>query len=399
MRLLYLTHSCPYPPNKGDRIRNFHILKHIAQAHQVSLIYPSFSPNDEEPLDTLRQWCTSVQTVPLSPVLAKLRCGLSLIGNTPLTNAYFYSPRMQKIVDQEDYDLVLVDCSSMAQYVLEVQKPKIIDFVDVDSDKWKMYAQKSRFPKSLIYNREYRRLREFEECLVREFDISIVISDQELLFLPDTDRLVVVRNGIDLKFFRPQREVNREPTLIFTGAMNYFPNIEGVLFFREKVFPLIQRAIPSVRFIIGGMEPSPAIQQLASEDTIVTGFVPDMRRFLGTSSVSVVPLRIAKGIQNKVLEAMAMGVPVVSTTLANQGINAGDRKEIMIADDPADFARAVVELLLNEDLRRSMADQARRFVEEHYSWEQNLMALDNAIARALGHQDSPQEVFEEVAFR
>ena len=397
MRILYLTHSCPYPPNKGDRIRNFHILKYMAKAHQVSLIYPSFSPKDEAHLDTLQHWCTSVKTVRLSPILAKLRCGFGLIGSQPLTNAYFFSPQIQAGVDQENYDLALVDCSSMAQYVLGVKKPKIIDFVDVDSDKWNRYAQKSVFPKSLIYNMEYARLREFEACLVKEFDVSIVISEQERVFLPDTDRLFVVRNGIDLEFFHPRGELLNENTIIFTGAMNYFPNIEGVLFFREKVFPLIQKAVPSVKFIIGGMEPSPAIQRLAGDNTIVTGFVPDMRTYLGPASVSVVPLRIAKGIQNKVLEAMAMGVPVVATTSANQGIQAKDRKEIMIADDPVDFAQAVVELLMNKDMRRSMANHGRWFVEEHFSWDHNLLALDKAIATAWDHQEMPQKIFEVAA--
>ena len=397
MRVLYLTHSCPFPPNKGDRIRNFHILKHLAEKHQVSLIYPSFSSKDEGCLDTLRKFCVSVKTVHMSPILANLRCAFGLFGSKPLTNAYFYSPHLQEMVDQERYDLAIADCSSMAQYVMNVKIPKMIDFVDVDSDKWNMYAQKSKFPKSLIYKREYARLREFEACLVKEFDVSIVISDQERDFLPDTERLFVVRNGIDLEFFEPRRETNNEPTLIFTGAMNYFPNIDGVLFFNEEVFPRIQRAVPAVKFIVGGMEPSPAIQQLASDHTIVTGFVPDMRAYLREASVSVVPLRIAKGIQNKVLEAMAMRVPVVATTLANQGINAKDGKEVMIADNPEDFAQAVIELLINEKMRISMADNARQFVEEHFSWEQNLAALDKAIKTAFDNQDTLQNALEEVA--
>ena len=345
----------------------------------------------------LKQWCHSVKTIQLSPLFAKVRCGLSLIGSNPFTNAYFYSKSIQEVVDQEPYDLAVVDCSSMAQYVLGVKKPKIIDFVDVDSDKWNMYSQNSTFPKSLLYKREYEQLRDFEASLVREFDASIVISDHERSFLPNANRLFVVRNGIDLEFFQPC-EAGSLPTLIFTGAMNYFPNIDGVLFFKEKVFPLLREEIPSVKFVIGGMDPSPAIKQLASNDTIVTGLVPDMREYLGPASVCVVPLRIAKGIQNKVLEAMAMGVPVVATTLANQGINARNRKEIMIADDPGDFAQAVVELLKNKDMRLSMANCARRFVEEHFTWEHNLEALDKAIVAAVHHKESPQAVLDKVAY-
>lgn len=149
------------------------------------------------------------------------------------------------------------------------------------------------------------------------------------------------------------------------------------------MLPLIQREIPDVKFIIGGMDPAPNIKQLESEDTIVTGFVPDMREYLGKATVCVVPLRIAKGIQNKVLEAMAMNLPVVSTSHANQGINAKNGYEIMEADDPEAFAHAVVELLRSENLRRTMAENARRFVEEHYSWDHNLQVMDAAIRVAL----------------
>jgi len=385
MKVLFLAHSCPYPPNKGDRIRNFHILKHFSSRYLVTLIYPSYSKQDVENLEPLKQHCWAVKTVQLSPLLAKLRCCLSVFGKRPITNSYYYSRRLKRLIDDEDFDMVVVDCSSMAPYVLDVKKPKIIDFVDVDSDKWQLYAKMATFPKSLVYNLEFRKLQAFEAELVRRFDAALVVSENEKTLLPNTDRLVVVPNGIDLEFFTP-RQNKAKDTLIFTGAMNYFPNIDGVSYFHREIWPVIKREVPSVKFIIGGMDPHPSIKRLEGDGTVVTGYVPDMRDYLGNASVCVVPLRIAKGIQNKVLEAMAMSLPVVSTSHANQGINAKNGKEIMEADDPKAFAHAVVELLRNESLRRTMAENARRFVEEHYSWDHNLRAMDKAIELALDQE-------------
>ena len=383
MKILYLAHSCPYPPNKGDRIRNFHILRHLSTNHAVTLIYPSFSQKDVSSGEMLRQFCVSVKTVRVSSVLAKLKCCLGLPARRSFTTSYFYSGRLQRLILNEEFDLVVVDCSSMAQYVMGVTKPKIIDFVDVDSDKWRLYAKMASFPKSLIYAIEHKRLREFEADLVKRFDVSLVISEKEKNLLPWTDRLVVVPNGIDLEYFAPRSEP-RKDTIIFAGAMNYFTNIDGVLYFHKEVLPLIKREVPSVKFIIGGMEPTSSIKRLGGDETVVTGYVPDMRDYLGSASVCVVPLRIGKGIQNKILEAMAMGVPVVATSAANSGIDATDRKEILIADDPQTFAQSVMELLGDTRLRESLAANARSFVEKRYSWNRNLQKVDEAIALATG---------------
>ncbi len=385
MHVLYITHSCPYPPNKGDRIRNFHILKHLATTHEVTLVYPSFSSDDMKQAEILNKFCCSVKTVQMSPLIGKIKCCLSLFGNQPLTNAYFYSQSLQELIDQEPCEAIVVDCSSMAQYVMGADKPRIIDFVDVDSDKWRNYAEMTMFPKSMIFKREYRQLQRLEAKLVNEFDASIVISEEETIHLPKSDRLFVVRNGIDLDYFSP-RSTPDPNTIIFTGAMNYFPNIDGVLFFHKEILPLIQQEIPSVKLIIGGMEPDPRIQQLESDYVKVTGFVPDMRDYLDKAAVCVVPLRIAKGIQNKVLEAMAMGIPVVSTSGANRGINAVDQRDLLVADNPQPFADAVVKLLRQEDVRQAMAFNARRFVEAQFSWQHNLQQMDQAMKMALGRK-------------
>ncbi|MGE3541771.1 MAG: glycosyltransferase, partial [Candidatus Tectimicrobiota bacterium] len=275
-------------------------------------------------------------------------------------------------------DLVLADCSSMAQYVRASTKPKIVDFVDIDSEKWQAYSRDSTLPYSLIYTMEYHRLSLFEERVTQTFDYCLVVSEEEKKLLKYGRNVVVMPNGIDCQFFTPRQEQNAH-TLIFTGAMDYFPNIDGVSYFHRDIWPLVKAQVEDATFVVAGMQPHARIKALASNDTTITGFVPDIRDPLAQATICVVPLRIAKGIQNKVLEAMAMGIPVVATSAANTGIHAQDGQHILLADSPQAFAQAVVRLLNDVHLRRTLAANARRFVQEHFSWEKHLGTLDALI--------------------
>jgi sugar transferase (PEP-CTERM/EpsH1 system associated) len=303
-----------------------------------------------------------------------------LFAKKPFTIRYFYSKKFKEAIQRQDFDVVLVDCSSMAQYAIDIEKPKIVDFVDIDSDKWKLYSRHSWPPQSIIYHMEYRRLQLFENDINKQFNFCLVVSEDEKKLLQDTEKVVIIPNGIDLEFFVPRAQQN-DNTLIFTGAMNYFPNIDGVSYFHRNIWPLVKEHIQDVKFIVAGMSPPPKIRALASKDTTITGFVSDVRDYLVQATVCVVPLRIAKGIQNKILEAMAMGIPVVATTAANAGIKARDKHQILIADSPEDFARSVLMLLKDPQLRQTIAANARQFVQENFSWSKNLSKLDELIAR------------------
>ena len=380
MKLLYLTHRCPYPPNKGERIRCFNVLKHLAQCHDLTLAYPIFSAEEATYTQTLRQYAQLVLTVPIRPLLAQSKCLFGLCSRRPLTLSYFYSSKLQHIIQNRAFDLVLADCSSMAQYVIGSKKPKIVDFVDIDSDKWQAYARDAKPPKSFIYNMEYRRLSLFEDRVTQTFDYCLVVSEEEKKLLKYEKNVVVMPNGIDCQFFTPRAEQNPN-VLIFTGAMDYFPNIDGVSYFHREIWPLVKAQQPDVRFVVAGMQPHARIKALASDEVLITGYVPDIRDSLVQATVCVVPLRIAKGIQNKVLEAMAMGIPVVATRAANTGIHAQDGQQILLADSPQEFARAIMLLLHDVQLRRTIAANARQFVQDHFSWEKHLGTLDTLIER------------------
>jgi sugar transferase (PEP-CTERM/EpsH1 system associated) len=381
MKVLYITHSCPYPPNKGERIRCFNVLKYLTQKHEVKLLYPSFTGQNEELKEHLRKYCTTIETVRMNPLLSKVHCGLGLLTRTPLTVSYFYSKRLKRLIANQTFDIALADCSSMAQYIMGIDCPKIVDLVDIDSDKWRLYAQKHSGLKSALYALECRRLREYESVISEKFNYCLVVSEKEKTLLSKQANAVVIPNGVDFQFFRPENQPDTH-TLIFVGAMNYFPNIDGVMYFHREIFPLIQARLPSVKFVIAGMHPSPAIKRLADEHTTVTGYMPDIRSSVAQASVAVVPLRIAKGIQNKILEAMAMEVPVVATSVANSGINAGDREEILLADNPADFAQATIALLTDTALRTRIVTQAKQMLWRNFDWERNLQKLDAVLSLA-----------------
>ena len=265
----------------------------------------------------------------------------------------------------------------------------MIDFVDMDSDKWRQYSLSQRFPLSWIYRRESRRLLAFEREVATRFDASLFVSSQEAALFAqgsgvDSSSLRVLRNGVDTAYFstdpaRPSPFTTPGPHLVFTGAMDYWANIEGVVWFVESILPAIRRAIPGVEFHIVGMNPAPRVQGLARTPGVrVTGSVPDIRPYVQHASVVVVPLRIARGIQNKVLEAMSMARPVVATAQALEGIEAIDGRDVRRADEANAFARAVIELLTGADGTR-LGRTARALIERDFVWEASLRQLDEVL--------------------
>jgi sugar transferase (PEP-CTERM/EpsH1 system associated) len=265
-----------------------------------------------------------------------------------------------------------------------------MDLIDVDSYKWTQYAEQSLGLKRWVYRYEARCLSEYEHRIAKTFDHLLVVSEQEKnIFLRGlmAPNLEVVKNGVDLKFFNPfyiQQFDLQKPTLVFTGVMDYWPNIEGVCWFVERIFPCIRSVFPEVTFYIVGSRPTTEIKNLEhTEGVVVTGFVEDVRDYLAAASVCVVPLRIARGIQNKVLEAMAMGKPVVTTPQAFEGIKAVPDEEIITAETEANFATAVIDLLRNPGRGQQIGEHARFCVEKHYSWENNLRVLDTLLLEPM----------------
>lgn len=280
---------------------------------------------------------------------------------------------------------VMVFSSPMAQYVDGIRDARrVIDFCDVDSDKWRQYAEKKSWPMSWVYRHEARSLLDYERRVADQFDASLFVSDPEAeLFrtlAPESRaKIGFFNNGVDTDYFSPDRSYDNpfeegEQALVFTGAMDYWPNVDAVKWFASEVLPRVLEAVPQARFYIVGARPSPEVQSLAGDAIVVTGTVPDVRPYLAHCKAAVAPLRIARGIQNKVLEAMAMARPVVASPQAYEGIEAIEGRELLVADAPQDYADAVVGLLRSP--HPAMGRAARASVERRYSWPAHLSTIE-----------------------
>jgi sugar transferase (PEP-CTERM/EpsH1 system associated) len=346
-----------------------------------------------ESAEALREMCEFVDVVLLPPLRSRIRTLLGLLSRTPLSVWHFRSQGLRRRIDrrarEKAFDAVIAFSSSMAQFIpSHPEMLRIMDFADVDSDKWFQYAKHAGFPRSLVYRLEGKRLQRYERSVLSLADSCTVVSPEEERLLRSRSRgaaIHTVPNGVDLDYFRSdsQPETSQtvdQPRLVFTGMMDYYANVNGVLYFEDQILHRIQKQIPQVKFTIVGGNPAPAVRRLGDrEDITVTGYVEDVRPFLRQASVCVVPLRIARGVQNKILEAMAMGLPVVTTTRAAEGIDAQPGEHLVVTDDPAEFAARTVELLLNKDLRTRLSRQARRFVETNYAWSSCLQRLDSIL--------------------
>lgn len=393
--LLYLTHRIPYPPNKGDKIRSFHLLQHLSKHYRVYLGTFVDNKEDWQYEGKVRNYCQDVCIVRLDPLSARIRSLFALSGNDPLTLAYYRNTRLMQwvkaVCTDEHIQDVVVFSSAMAQYAECLPGcRRIIDFVDVDSDKWRQYASSKSWPFNRIYHRESKCLLDYERKVAEAFSYSTFVSEKEAgLFrqlAPDAaSKTTFFNNGVDTDFFSPQRSYpNPYPivkkVLVFTGAMDYWANIDAVSWFANSVFPAIHAKRPDVDFYIVGAKPARQVQMLADLPGIhVTGAVEDIRPYLMHAAVAVAPLRIARGIQNKVLEAMAMQKPVVVSTQAMEGIHAISGKELIVAEDTGDFAEQIL-LLLGSEGQSIMGRLARERVLRDYTWPANLSRIDALLA-------------------
>ncbi len=421
MKILYIAHRIPYPPNKGDKIRSFNEIKYLSQRHEIHLACLADDPTDLKYEDDLKTYCKTTVVVLVDVKLAKLKSSVGLFSMRPLSLSYFYSQKLQGTIDQllstNDYGAIFCFSSPMAEYVFRsrVFSPRstvhgeksndhrpstklIMDFVDVDSDKWVQYSRYARFPKSWIYALEGRRLADYERKVAKVFDHSIFVTEAERRIFqnkyPDVQNISVIPNGVDLDYF--SRAVsqepasrsplpatsNQQPAVVFTGAMDYYANIDGVVWFAEEILPLVKKEIPTIQFYIVGSNPTKKVLSLSYKNGVtVTGYVPDTREYLNRAAVVVVPLRIARGIQNKILEAMAMGIPVVATPKAFEGIEAQPGRDLILGENAEKIAAEVIQLIKKADLRRSLGDNARRIIEENYCWSKNLSQFDNILTK------------------
>jgi sugar transferase (PEP-CTERM/EpsH1 system associated) len=393
LSILYLCHRVPYPPDKGDKIRAFNQIRALSAHHSVHLLTLADGPVPD--LSGLSELCSAVEVFPISRSAGLLRSALALPGRRPLTLSFFASRalerRVAKLVAEKRFDVVVAYSSSMVPFAdLAGDVPRVLDMVDVDSAKWAQYARFGPLPLRPVYALEARRLRRYEAATAERFAKVVLATGNEaadfraLATSVPNPPAVAIANGIDLDYFRPlDLPKAQRPTLVFTGQMDYFANVDGIVRFTQKVLPRLRTRFPEIQLLIVGRSPSKPVRALAELPGVhVTGAVGDVRPFLARSWVFVAPLRIARGVQNKVLEAMASSLPVVCSERVLAGLSEGgfvNGRDLLASGDDAGMEQAIAKLLEDADLRQKMADAARGRLAEAYGWATNLGCFEELL--------------------
>lgn len=391
MNILYLCHRFPYPPNRGGKIRSFNMIRHLTEAgHRVTVCSLVRSAAEAEEGQGIAPHCHAFEMGHVrEPVqVARMVARLALV--TPSSMGYFRSGalarKVRDLLAAQTWDLIFVHCSSVAQYVEHVRDtPKILDFGDMDSQKWLEYANYKSFPVSLGYRLEGHKLLRAEARLARRFDLCTATTRAEWQTLEGYGTGAVTDwfpNGVDAHFFSPTDGAYDPDTISFIGRMDYYPNQECMARFCSEVWPLLKAARPAMKLWIVGANPSTGVRALRDIPGVtVTGSVEDVRPYIRGSALMVAPLAIARGTQNKILEALAMGVPVVTSRAAAGGVDAMDERDFLVADEVDDIARAVLRIVDNPAERGRLANAGRERMLSHHAWPRSMQRLDGIIER------------------
>jgi sugar transferase (PEP-CTERM/EpsH1 system associated) len=396
--ILLLTHRIPYPPDKGDKIHTYHLLRHLGQRHHLMLGTFVDDPGDEQHVPHVRSLCADLHAARLYPSMARLRCLGGLARSRSLSVEYYRDAGMARWVQQASascrVDAVVVHSSTMLQYAQALQAPLIADMNDVDSAKWGDYGRSRRGPMAWVYRRESVRLLQEERRGAQQARLSLFATRREAALFrslaPETAaRVDVLGNGVDTTYFKASADrstpyASGKLPIVFVGTMDYHPNVDAVCWFAQRILPLLRQSWPQVHFHIVGRNPTAAVSALAGVDVTVSGAVPDVRPWLQHAAAVVAPLRVVRGIINKALEAMAMGRPVVTTTACAESLQAEDGEHLLVAADEAGFVSQLERLFTDRRGAEELGQAARRFVCSAYSWDERMARLDRYLAQAAG---------------
>ncbi len=399
MKILFVCHRFPYPPNEGGKIRAFNMIAHLHQDHEVTVASLTETNEERQAIDGIQDHCSQYFSQHIFKPLAWLKAVLCLFSTVPSSMGYFHSWRLRKrirqLLKQQPFDLIVVHCSSVAPFVLSAgDTPKILDFCDMDSQKWLIYSRHKPFPLSLAYWWEGTKLQRAEKKLAAKFDGSSVATAAELETLNEFETGkpgFSFPNGVDTEYFAPADSGYEANTICFMGKMNYYPNEKCMLEFCAHVFPLLRKKYPMLKLSIIGSNPTKKILALESIQGIeVTGRVDDVRPYVQQSALSVVPLTIARGTQNKILESMAMGVPVVCSKIAARGIDAIAGEHVLVASSPEEYVACISRLLDQQEERQRFANAGRARMLSHHSWDYAMREMDTNIIRCVRKQPNEQ---------
>lgn len=378
MKLLFTANRFPYPPYRGDKLKIYHLAKRLAQKHELHLVTFLQDKNDLQYLPELQKIFKEVHLVPLSRMQSYRNSLFAFFRKEPFQVRYFYAAAMaekiKQLQQQQHYDAVHVQHLRMAQYWAgDKSVPRILDLPDAYSLYWKRRIDSSKGLLKAFTRLEQKRVYDYESIL-EDYDLSLVCSREDQQYLAKERgicNVALLPNGVDLDTFsnKEEHDYAGNKTLLFTGNMDYAPNVDAVIYFTKEIFPLIREKIPDAAFVIAGQRPVTKVKELAGNGVTVTGFVQDLASCYASAAVVVAPLRFGAGTQNKVLEAMAMGVPVVSRNIGFNGLNITSGEGVVLATDTPAFAGACIDLLRSEPKRREIGEKGKKVIREQFDWE------------------------------
>ncbi len=419
--LIFISHRIPYPLTKGEKIRGYNLITHMARSYRVYLGCLIDDPADWQHVAHLETICAEVAAFGIDKRRQRLKALARFRPGRPLTLDYYFHSGLQRWVNdtlaRAHMDIVYIYSAAMAPYVLHLDRPgMVLDMQDIDSEKYVLYAREARWPLRAIWAREARTLLAYERRAASACDVTFLVTEQETRrfaeLAPETaERLTWVEMGVGLDRFSPDLCFDSPyhdhgPHIVFTGNMDYWPNADAVIWFADAVLPSLRRRWLGVQFHIVGNNPGADVLSLAKREGVhVTGFVPDVRPYLAHAAVSVSPVRMARGVQNKVLEAMAMGRPVVASRQSFEGVRAEAGRDLLVADDASEMARLVGEVL--DGRHPALGAAGRRLVEQRYTWAATLERLDHYLeqvqqvhlSRSAGEVAAARETLTRFASR
>jgi len=392
MKLLFTANRFPYPPYRGDKLKIYHLAKRLATRHELHLVTFLQDKTDLQYLPELKQIFKEIHLVPLSRLQSYGNSLMAFFHKEPFQVRYFHSKAMaEKITwlrQQHRYDAVHVQHLRMAQYWADYKDtPRILDLPDAYSLYWKRRVNGARGLLKAFNRMEQRRVSAYEQVL-KAYELSLVCSREDLSYLEQEQGIGNVRllpNGVDLDTFSADaHDYTQNKTILFTGNMDYAPNVDAVLYFVREIFPLIREQAPGVEFVIAGQRPVKKVQALAAADIRVTGFVKDLAEWYARAAIVVAPLRFGAGTQNKVLEAMAMGVPVVSRSIGFNGLNIASGEGVVLATETQSFADTCLALLQSQDYRQRVGAAGRQAIRSQFDWNVVAALLEQYFMEIAG---------------
>ena len=381
MKILVLLSRVPYPLEKGDKLRAFNQIRELSKKHQVVLFALNDGKLDDLAIEELKKYCVGISVIPLPKKTIIANLFRAFFNGLPLQVGYFYFKRAQQKVDEliqkHNPDHIYCQLIRTSEYVKKYpNKAKTLDYMDVFSKGIERRKATDPFYMKPFLAMEYKRLLKYERDIFSYFKNKTIISkqDRDLIPHPDRGQIKVIPNGVDTDFFKPLAR-KKEFELLFNGNMNYPPNVESVEFLVEKIMPYVWNKMPQVRLLISGASPNSRVLELASDKVVISGWVDDVRENYAKSKILVAPMQISIGLQNKLLEAMAMQLPCVTSSLANNALGAKHNEQVMVAEKPEQYALQILELLNNEAKARQIALSGYKFALDNFNWKSTTAEL------------------------